>query len=205
MARAALDIGVRDLAICADVSPNTIARLERGESLHRRTLAHIRGALEAQGIIFVSGSPAGIWPGPIVGYAEGRPLSRQAKLLLTLWNLPNLMLKEAEAWGLLLDIYEQYLDILHAEGREPDTWERVDFNDAANYLDRSDVWSARACIQRGITPPDNQSKEYPLGADRVAIVTDCDMAYFRKVVGYLRSKGYAERYPQKAIKLNIPG
>ena len=54
MARAALDIGVRDLAKISDVSPNTIARLERGDKLHTRTLDYIRGALEAKGVIFIS-------------------------------------------------------------------------------------------------------------------------------------------------------
>jgi transcriptional regulator with XRE-family HTH domain len=53
MARAALQIGVRDLAGLAAVSPNTIARLERGEALHARTLTAIRAALEAGGVIFV--------------------------------------------------------------------------------------------------------------------------------------------------------
>ena len=53
MARAALDLGVRDLATLASVSPDTIARLERGEPLRERTIAAIRAALEAAGVIFV--------------------------------------------------------------------------------------------------------------------------------------------------------
>ena len=53
MARAAIGLGVRDLAAAANVSPNTIARLERGEDLKDATLAAIRAALEAAGVIFI--------------------------------------------------------------------------------------------------------------------------------------------------------
>jgi predicted transcriptional regulator len=54
MARVALGLGVRDLAQAAGVSTNTIARLESGEELKPRTLADIRQALEAAGIIFIA-------------------------------------------------------------------------------------------------------------------------------------------------------
>jgi transcriptional regulator with XRE-family HTH domain len=54
MARAALEIGVRELAEAAKVSTNTITRLERGEALQERTLAAIRRALEAAGVVFVA-------------------------------------------------------------------------------------------------------------------------------------------------------
>ncbi|MDE2463551.1 MAG: helix-turn-helix transcriptional regulator [Alphaproteobacteria bacterium] len=53
MARAALQIGIRDLAALAKVSPNTISRLERGETLFESTLLQIQQALEAAGIEFV--------------------------------------------------------------------------------------------------------------------------------------------------------
>ena len=53
MARAALGWGVRDLAAAAKVSPDTIARLERGESLYPRTVEAIRTALEAGGVLFI--------------------------------------------------------------------------------------------------------------------------------------------------------
>jgi transcriptional regulator with XRE-family HTH domain len=53
MARAALQLGIRELAALAKVSPNTISRLERGESLFESTLHDIRSALEAAGIEFI--------------------------------------------------------------------------------------------------------------------------------------------------------
>ena len=53
MARAALGLGVRDLAKLADVSVDTLSRLERGEELMPRTIAAIRNALESDGIIFI--------------------------------------------------------------------------------------------------------------------------------------------------------
>lgn len=62
MARAALGLGVRELAALANVSPNTIARLERGEALHQRTLDAIRAALEGAGVQFIpeNGGGAGV-------------------------------------------------------------------------------------------------------------------------------------------------
>ena len=62
MARAALQLGVRDVAALAEVSPNTIARLERGETLYPRTVDAIRTALEAAGVEFIeeNGGGAGV-------------------------------------------------------------------------------------------------------------------------------------------------
>lgn len=53
MARAATGLGVRDLAEAAGLSPNTVARLERGEDLKESTVAAIRAALEAAGVVFL--------------------------------------------------------------------------------------------------------------------------------------------------------
>ncbi|WP_306413980.1 helix-turn-helix domain-containing protein [Gluconobacter oxydans] len=53
MARVAIGWGVRDLAAAADVSPNTIARFERGDPLRENTVALIRKALEAAGVEFI--------------------------------------------------------------------------------------------------------------------------------------------------------
>ena len=62
MARAALSIGVRELAESAKVSPDTIARLERGEVLKNRTVDAIRAALETAGVEFIAenGGGAGV-------------------------------------------------------------------------------------------------------------------------------------------------
>lgn len=57
MARAAVGLGVRELAEKADVSPNTITRLERGETMQRRTTETIRAALEATGVEFIPTGP----------------------------------------------------------------------------------------------------------------------------------------------------
>ena len=59
MARAALQLGVRECAALAAVSPNTIARLERGETLYPRTVAAIRAALEAAGVEFIDANGSG--------------------------------------------------------------------------------------------------------------------------------------------------
>jgi transcriptional regulator with XRE-family HTH domain len=60
MARAALGWGVRDLAAAAKVSPDTIARLERGETLQTRTLQTIRLAIESAGVEITNGEAPGV-------------------------------------------------------------------------------------------------------------------------------------------------
>jgi len=62
MARAATGLGLRELAQLADVSPNTISRLERGEELKEQTVSTIRAALEAAGVEFIAenGGGAGV-------------------------------------------------------------------------------------------------------------------------------------------------
>ena len=62
MARAGLGLGVRDLAKLADVSTNTVTRLERGEDLYPRTIEAIRTALETAGVEFIAenGGGAGV-------------------------------------------------------------------------------------------------------------------------------------------------
>ena len=62
MARAALGFGVRDLARASGVSTDTIVRLEKGEILQARTIAALRTAFEAAGVIFIAenGGGAGV-------------------------------------------------------------------------------------------------------------------------------------------------
>ena len=62
MARAATGLGVRELARAAGISPDTVARLERGEELRPSTIAAVRSALEAAGVEFIdeNGGGAGV-------------------------------------------------------------------------------------------------------------------------------------------------
>lgn len=53
MARAALNLGVREVAEAAGGSANTITRLERGEDLLPRIVADIRAAFELAGVVFL--------------------------------------------------------------------------------------------------------------------------------------------------------
>jgi transcriptional regulator with XRE-family HTH domain len=60
MARAALKMNVRDLAAAAEVSPNTITRIEADLPSNASTLAAIRRALEAAGVEFMDGDKPGV-------------------------------------------------------------------------------------------------------------------------------------------------
>jgi transcriptional regulator with XRE-family HTH domain len=60
MARAALGLGVRELAAAAKVSTDTVARFERGEELKERTIDALQHALEAAGIEFTDGDQPGV-------------------------------------------------------------------------------------------------------------------------------------------------
>jgi len=60
MARAALGLGVRDLAATAKVSVDTVARFERGEELKERTIDALQRALEAAGVEFTNGDQPGV-------------------------------------------------------------------------------------------------------------------------------------------------
>lgn len=53
MARAALRLGVRELADAAKVSTQTITRLEAGETLRDRTVDDIARVLVEAGVLFV--------------------------------------------------------------------------------------------------------------------------------------------------------
>ncbi len=53
MARAALELGVRDVAALAQVAPNTVTRIEKGLGSNSSTLAAIQRALEAAGVEFI--------------------------------------------------------------------------------------------------------------------------------------------------------
>ncbi len=60
MARAALRLGVRDLASLASVAPMTISRLENDQSGgYAETLRKVQTALEEAGIIFIDADGEG--------------------------------------------------------------------------------------------------------------------------------------------------
>jgi len=59
MARAALGMGVRELAAAAKVAVDTVARFERGEELKERTVEAILRALEAAGVEFIDENGGG--------------------------------------------------------------------------------------------------------------------------------------------------
>jgi transcriptional regulator with XRE-family HTH domain len=60
MARAALKLGVRDVAALAKVSPNTVTRAEAGLPVNNSTMEAIRRALEAAGVEFTNGDEPGV-------------------------------------------------------------------------------------------------------------------------------------------------
>lgn len=60
MARAALQIGIIEVAAMAKVAPGTISRLEAGEELKPQTIEAIRHAFERAGIIFIDGDELGV-------------------------------------------------------------------------------------------------------------------------------------------------
>ncbi len=57
--RADLGLGVGDLAKVAEVSPDTVARLERREDLRAAAIAAIRSALEAASVVFIEENGGG--------------------------------------------------------------------------------------------------------------------------------------------------
>lgn len=59
MARAGLGLSVRDLAQRAQVSTNTVSRLEAGEELKPRTVEAVQRALEDAGVEFIAENGGG--------------------------------------------------------------------------------------------------------------------------------------------------
>jgi transcriptional regulator with XRE-family HTH domain len=70
MARAALGLGVRELAAAAKVSVDTVARFERGDELKERTIEALQRTLEAAGIEFIDENGGG--PGVRLGKRQPR-------------------------------------------------------------------------------------------------------------------------------------
>jgi transcriptional regulator with XRE-family HTH domain len=59
MARAALKLGVRELAALAHVAPNTITRAEAGQPINAATMKAVTTALETAGVEFISENGGG--------------------------------------------------------------------------------------------------------------------------------------------------
>ena len=59
MARAALGLGVRELAAAAKVSIDTVTRFERGDELKERTIEALQRVLEATGVEFIDENGGG--------------------------------------------------------------------------------------------------------------------------------------------------
>lgn len=60
MARAGLNMGVREIADLAKVSPSTVARFEAGEDLLPRTVESIQRVFEDAGVTFTNGNAPGL-------------------------------------------------------------------------------------------------------------------------------------------------
>jgi transcriptional regulator with XRE-family HTH domain len=60
MARAPIGLSVRKLAAAAKVSPETVVRFEKGETLRKRTVDSLRQVLEAAGLEFIDGRKPGV-------------------------------------------------------------------------------------------------------------------------------------------------
>lgn len=67
-ARAALRIGIRELAALAGLSPDTVARFERGEMARARTIRRMRCVLEGRGITFMTADASTPGPGIWIGW-----------------------------------------------------------------------------------------------------------------------------------------
>jgi len=195
MARAALGLGVRDLAAVANISPNTIARLERADKLHERTLTHVASVLEAIGIRFLPAGAIDPLDGPGVIYRRAKTTSPRAEFFQGMWRTRRILDSDPRlAFDQLLDLIEKYLDLIEDEGREPDDWEKISISDALGDLNRSWVHGAYALLSRGITPPDNQAKDYPLDKKDVEFVRKLTLADYRKAIPTIRAHGWFDRF-----------
>ena len=97
-----------------------------------------------------------------------------------------------QTYSPLLDIFDQYLDIVQSDHRELDVWERLNLLEAVRMLHRGEVQYAFADFEIAITPPDNQSKDYPIPPEMSAKVAPLDLAWFRKTIAELRGiRGWA--------------
>src|SRR5262249_44383337 len=114
-------------------------------------------------------------------------------LFESFWHVPDRRRAPAAAYDSLVHILHQYLDIIGSEAREPDVWERRALNHVLNDLDASQGFLAFSDMRVAITPPDNQSPDYPISAEDTAAVASLDLDYFRRCVDHLANRGYQPR------------
>lgn len=76
MARAALGLGVRELAAAAKVSIDTVARFERGDELKERTIEALQRALELAGVEFTNGDQPGVRVSKAVAVRSSKATSK---------------------------------------------------------------------------------------------------------------------------------
>ena len=112
MARAALGLGVRDLASLANVSPNSVARFERGEATEHATVDALAGALERAGVRFVAPGTSDLAEGPGVvalpsarGSGTGTTLSAFQRYKAQATKFRPVRQKEDDAWRRVRDWY----------------------------------------------------------------------------------------------------
>lgn len=75
MARAALGLGLRDLARAAKVSVDTVVRFERGDELKERTVDALRQAFEVAGVEFTNGDRPGVRLSKVAAVRSKEPAS----------------------------------------------------------------------------------------------------------------------------------
>jgi transcriptional regulator with XRE-family HTH domain len=83
MARAALGLGVRELALAAKVSTDTVARFERGDELKERTVDALQRAFEAAGVEFTNGDQPGVRLTRTVAAQSAKPASSSNRTVST--------------------------------------------------------------------------------------------------------------------------
>jgi hypothetical protein len=105
-------------------------------------------------------------------------------------EVPDIRRDPKGAYNALLSIIDIYLDIIAAEGREPDAWESLDLVGALDSLRQTELLGAQAYIERAITPPDNQSKDYHLSPDQIESVASVTLQSLRYQVSVRHAKGY---------------
>jgi hypothetical protein len=105
-----------------------------------------------------------------------------------MWDGNDLHDQPEKIYVTCLDLLDQYLRIIQRDGREPDLWERINLNTMLNDLNRGQIHLALTAFRNAITPPDNQSPDYPIDADEAAQHEGLDLTYFWKCVAQLRSR-----------------